>query len=177
MNRALLTRWASHAFFGAVVTSWACGATGDAATPEPARPAESGAQEIRDDADEIPCGPRSVLRSTCQKCHSQPPTQGAPFALVTLSDIVATRSGSVVRDLMIEQLAAGRMPLTPVTLDPVEREVLLAWLRAGAQPGPRQSCDDAGASDADAGDPRAADAADIDADAAPVEGDLDAYPE
>ncbi|AKU98396.1 hypothetical protein AKJ09_05060 [Labilithrix luteola] len=84
------------------------------------------------DADEIPCEPRHVLETVCQQCHSLPTQNGAPFPLVNRSDVLAERSKSVTRELMIAQLESGRMPLRPVTIEDGDREILLDWLRAGA---------------------------------------------
>ena len=113
-----------------------------------AQRADGQAQEVRDDPDEIPCEPRLVLQTVCQHCHALPPRNGAPFPLVRSSDVLATRSGMVVRDLMIQQLEAKRMPLSPVTIDPEAREVLLDWLRAGAPAVTPRQCDDSPVSDA-----------------------------
>jgi hypothetical protein len=103
--------------------------------------ADGRAQEVREDADEIPCEPRLVLQTVCQRCHSLSPQNGAPFPLVRRSDILAMRGGSAVRELMIPQLESKRMPLTPVTIDPEAREVLLDWLRAGAPAVAPNKCD------------------------------------
>jgi hypothetical protein len=118
-------------------------------------PSDAGTQDAapgtRDDADEIPCEPRRVLQTVCQQCHSQPPTRGAPFPLVNRSDVLVVRSGVVVGKLMIEQLEAGRMPLSPVTIEEGQKATLLAWLRQGGPAVPPQSCPD---SDADAASAR-----------------------
>jgi hypothetical protein len=92
------------------------------------------------DADEIPCEPRRVLETVCQQCHTRPMQNGAPFPLVNLSDILAERSDSVVLELMIAQLESGRMPLSPVTIEDGDREILLSWLRSGAPSVDPQAC-------------------------------------
>lgn len=89
-------------------------------------PADATTQEVRDDSDEIPCEPRRVLQTVCQQCHTSPTRNGAPFSLIHRSDVLAVR-----RD-MIEQLEARRMPLTPVPIDPDDRQLLLDWLKQGA---------------------------------------------
>jgi hypothetical protein len=107
----------------------------------------------RDDSMEIPCEPRRVLVAICQQCHTRPETKnGAPFPLQWRSDVIATYGGVAIRELMIEQLAAGRMPLAPVTIDPADRETLLAWLRAGAPAVTATTCIDAGTAENDAGE-------------------------
>lgn len=76
---------------------------------------------------------------------------------------------------MIAQLDAKRMPLTPVTIEPEERDVLLGWLREGAPATTPQSCEApsasaAGATVADA----AADDSATPAASSPDAGDVDA---
>lgn len=99
---------------------------------------------IREDRDEIPCAPRAVLENVCQKCHALRPRGGAPFPLVRRSDIVSSEyQGTVVRELMVRQVESGRMPLSPVSMDPEARDALLGWLREGAPAVTRRSCADA----------------------------------
>jgi hypothetical protein len=130
---------------------------GRPATPPPQ--VESAPATVEpDDADRIPCGPRRVLQAVCQQCHQDPPTGGAPFPLVTRSNIVRVSPDGEIRELMIQQLEAGRMPLSPVTIDYDSRLTLLDWLQAGAPAEERQSCDEPALPDAavqtkDAGDP------------------------
>jgi hypothetical protein len=145
--------------------------------PDDAGTAPDATVAPREDADEIPCEPRRVLQTVCQRCHARPAQNGAPFALVTRSDVLASYAGSVIRELMIQEVEAGRMPLPPVTISPADREILLGWLRAGAPAVPARSCDDAGGSARDDGGPdggetRDADGVDAggrDADASPVD--------
>lgn len=116
-------------------------------------PADAGKPDVvteppRMDANEIPCEPRAVLHTICQQCHANPPLNGAPFPLVNRSDLFALRSGSVVRDLMIEEVEAGRMPLAPVTITAADRKTLLDWLKAGAPSVSPRSCEPAGPTDA-----------------------------
>lgn len=106
----------------------------------------------RDDSMEIPCEPRRILTTICEQCHTRPETKnGAPFPLQWRSDVLATYGGVAIRELMVEQISAGRMPLAPVTMDPKDRETLLAWLEAGAPAIIATACIDAGA-ESDAGD-------------------------
>jgi uncharacterized membrane protein len=153
------------------LASVACEST-DSASGDGGSRADASSQSLAQDADTIPCGPRAVLVAVCQQCHSQPPVNDAPFSLVTRSNIVRVGASGEIRRLMIEQLDARRMPLSPVTMDDADRSVLLDWLRAGAPAVYAQSCIDAGAADADAGTtdaPATATATDPDAGA-----DLDA---
>lgn len=115
-----------------------------------------------DDSDEIPCEPRAVLQTVCQQCHTSPPVRSAPFPIVTLTDVRTMRSGGVVRDLMIAQLMAHRMPLAPVTIDDSQRATLLAWLQSGAPAVTARTCDGTADAAADVAD---GDAMDAEADA------------
>jgi hypothetical protein len=115
---------------------------------------------VRDDGDatdglhaedelEIPCAPRRVLKTVCQRCHTRPTLNGAPFPLMWRTDVLRPYGGVAIRELMIGELTVGRMPLAPVTMSPADREVLLTWLRAGAPPIPASSCNDADANTQD----------------------------
>jgi uncharacterized membrane protein len=112
------------------------------------------------DDDQIPCGPRQVLQTVCAQCHSRPPNNGAPFPLMTRTEILSIYHDGAIVDRMVVQLQSGRMPLPPVTMTDADRSVLLAWVQAGAPAVPPQSCVDAGAPDADAGNSDASDDAD-----------------
>lgn len=148
----------------------------------PAAPESSDASiQLRNDvAGEIPCAPRRVLREVCQRCHVSPPRNGAPFPLLTRANVLSTYGGSVVRELMIEQLEARRMPLAPVTIEDDDRATLLAWLHAGAPAGGACAAADDASTDArvaandastDARDAERADDAGVDAD---IDAELDA---
>jgi hypothetical protein len=75
--------------------------------------------------------PADVLRAKCTTCHSDPPNSGAPFKLTTYADARAHAPGIAAR------VHAGTMPPpsanTPLTED--QKEVLLNWIRGGAQGG------------------------------------------
>ena len=105
-----------------------------------------------DDRESIPCAPRRVLEGVCQRCHQAPPIRGAPFPLVTRSNILRVGPDGEVRELMIAQLEARRMPLAPETITDESRATLLAWLRAGApaEDPPSASCEEADGGDAGA---------------------------
>ncbi|HVH42756.1 MAG TPA: hypothetical protein VM925_10445 [Labilithrix sp.] len=124
-----------------MIASSACN-TGRAAAPNASVDATPSMIEP-DDEDTIPCGPRLVLQTVCQKCHQKPPVNGAPFPLVRRSDIVRVTPDGEVRALMIEQMEVGRMPLSPETIDYNSRETLLDWLHAGAPAESPHSCEDA----------------------------------
>jgi hypothetical protein len=100
---------------------------------------------------DIPCAPNQVLKNVCQHCHTDPPQHGAPFPLVTFSNVHAEMDGHEIWYWMEKYVTAEIMPLPPVEISDADRALLLAWLRAGAPArGPNDSCDgDAGGADAD----------------------------
>ena len=93
-----------------------------------------------DDVRTIPCEPRRILQTVCQQCHVDPPKNGAPFPLLDRGDILATRNESTVREAMIAQVEAKRMPAVPVTMSDADRATLLDWLNAGAPDVPPREC-------------------------------------
>lgn len=104
------------------------------------------ARVLAEDESEIPCAPRRVLQTVCQRCHMSPMQNGAPFPLVNRSDVVERTYGNrVVRDVMLEEVKAGRMPLRPVEIGIEDKEVLIRWLEDGAPAVPSDTCLDAGA--------------------------------
>jgi hypothetical protein len=128
----------------------ACGSSRDTvAKPTIATGDASDGLLRRDDSTEIPCEPRRVLVAICQQCHTRPETKnGAPFPLQWRSDVLATYGGVEIRQLMIEQLSVGRMPLAPVSIGPNDRELLLSWLQAGASRVEPTACIESGTGDA-----------------------------
>ena len=121
---------------GTTLFSIACSSTStDPSPPAPSGDAQADVPTIDvDDSNFIPCAPRRVLQTVCQKCHSKPPQNGAPFPLVTHSNIVRATPDGEIRELMIAQIEARRMPLTPETIEEGDRTILLEWLRDGALP-------------------------------------------
>jgi len=88
----------------------------------------------------IPCAPRRVLETVCQRCHGDPLQNDAPFPLRSREDVTRVRGGSPTYEKMRAQVDSRRMPLAPVTLGDADRETLLAWLRAGAPPAAEETC-------------------------------------
>lgn len=80
----------------------------------------------------IPCDV-NVIYGICQSCHSNPTLNEAPFPLVTLDDLQATRLAQV------GAVSSGAMPKDGA-LAPADKTRLLAWLTDGAKGVPRASC-------------------------------------
>ncbi len=132
-----------HLFFASFSVVSAAGiiaCTTGTAAPAPTSEAAPATIDV-DDEDTIPCAPRVVLQRICQQCHTQPPRNGAPFPLVTRSNILRVGPDGEIRKLMIEQIEAGYMPLSPVKIDYDSRETLLSWLSAGAPAEAPHACD------------------------------------
>jgi hypothetical protein len=144
MNRASSQRVVLASLFVTMVSVSVACVAGNAAAPMPSLDASTLSSEP-DDTDAIPCAPRLVLQTVCQKCHQRPPIRGAPFPLVTRSNIVRVGPDGEIRQLMIQQLEAKRMPLAPETIDDDSRATLLDWLRAGAPAESSTTCDGADA--------------------------------
>ena len=94
------------------------------------------------------CEVSEVLEAKCQRCHDSPPSNGAPFPLVTYEDTQVEEAGIVRWERMQDMVDRRLMPppgleLTPPAQMPTEaeRELLLAWFEAGADDVGGTSCD------------------------------------
>ncbi len=110
---------------GATCASLGLGACAGRTDPPPPPALE---QDLR----EIPCNVRRVLQVVCQGCHTAPPRNQAPFALVTYADTQVLVGGRPIWAYMRTVLETGAMPLPPVKIDPADRDTLIRWLDAGA---------------------------------------------
>jgi hypothetical protein len=94
------------------------------------------------------CDALPILESKCQRCHQDPPMNGAPFPLLTYSD---TQEAAPLPDEperkraedMRNAVETNSMPFMSLSLEPpvspltcAERATLLDWLRKGAFPPP-----------------------------------------
>lgn len=99
-------------------------------------------------AETLPCDVGAVLRSKCQRCHQNPPKNGAPIPLLTWADTRQTYLGKPVWQWMLEVVSNGFMPYMgdpnlqpPVQpLGAAEKQTLLEWLKAGAPAGHDVQC-------------------------------------
>jgi uncharacterized membrane protein len=105
-----------------IVTSPAVGGAGEGSSVEPTW-----------------CDVARVLEQKCQRCHQDPPTNGAPFALLTYEDTqVLERGGTPRYERVHDAVESEFMPATWLKLEPpvapltdAEREILLDWAAAG----------------------------------------------
>src|SRR5688572_21365400 len=89
------------------------------------------------------CQALGVLETSCQRCHSEPPQNGAPFSLVTYEHTQAPYGTMQVptHTRMRSAVASGFMPLVQIPLEPPvqplsceQKTTLLKWLDEGAEP-------------------------------------------
>jgi uncharacterized membrane protein len=94
------------------------------------------------DPPSLPCDVDAVLRGVCQQCHMPSPENGAPFPLVTYADTRApfsappTYQDAPIWKVMGDVVEADAMPpdRSGVTITRDQRDVILAWVDAGAPP-------------------------------------------
>lgn len=94
------------------------------------------------------CAALSVIRSKCQRCHTEPPENGAPVAFLTYEDTQASYFDTKRKwaEVMLDAVTKGFMPFVrlndpPTSLMPpveplseAEKATLLGWLNEGALP-------------------------------------------
>lgn len=144
-----MSRWRSLLTFLIVGWAVACGADPDGVHDgEPAPGASgSGSEGGGSSGDAVPfCAALQVVRDKCQRCHSDPPANGAPVPLLTYEDFQRpygaekywqAAAEAVERDVMPylalnEPPTSLSPPVEPLTKD--EKTTLLGWLERGAQP-------------------------------------------
>lgn len=94
------------------------------------------------------CEALTVMRAKCQRCHQDPPKNGAPVPFLTYDDTHARYYATDMKfsDVMPGAIERGFMPyvalndgdnpiMPPVEpLTPEEKATLLGWLKQGALP-------------------------------------------
>lgn len=125
--------------FGVALACSACG--GDEADPDAM------------DVELTYCDAAPIIASKCERCHHDPPENGAPFSLLTHADTqvatpVTTEPGRRRWQDMLEAVEEGTMPYLAFPLDPPvsplsceEKSTLVAWLKRGAAPPPAGNAD------------------------------------
>ncbi len=88
-----------------------------------------------------------MLQDVCQSCHSAPPKNGAPFALVTGADTrrpftAPPYDNTPVWQVMGDAVSAKVMPPpeSGVSLSPAQAAVIENWVAAGAPAGDGGVC-------------------------------------
>lgn len=95
------------------------------------------------------CSAELVLATKCQRCHRDPPENGAPFPLLHYADTqVIDSKGKPRFERMAEAVSSDYMPARFLKLDPPvealtneEKHTLLEWLGRGAPLSGTAVCD------------------------------------
>ena len=93
------------------------------------------------------CQAEIILRTVCQKCHTDPQLNGAPFSLITYEDTQQPFGPDKLRwQRMQEVVEADIMPFiipgvneSPLTCE--EKATLMGWLNQCAEPVGGTECD------------------------------------
>jgi hypothetical protein len=124
-------------------------ATGGAETGPPLPEDATGGAGGADTAPPVAfCEALTVLRAKCQRCHQDPPQNGAPVPFLTYEDTQARYYTTTKKfsDVMLSAVEQDFMPyvllneadppiMPPVEpLKPEEKTTLLGWLKQGALP-------------------------------------------
>ena len=80
----------------------------------------------------IPCAVNAVY-VVCHNCHSDPPSNGAPFPLVTLAQHQSNKQ------MEISDVSSGVMP-AGIPISDAAKKTIVDWLLAGAQGVPQAEC-------------------------------------
>lgn len=91
----------------------------------------------------LPCDVAKTLATHCWACHGETPMTGAPYSLVSRSDLLLDSStpDKTRGQRSLERMRADMGPMPPVSLPRVpaaEIDVLEAWLAAGS---PEETCE------------------------------------
>ena len=96
----------------------------------------------------LPCAVSDVLSASCTSCHSDPPTGGAPNALLTYSDLTQPSKADASVTMAEASLARMQNAVSPMPPDGSagadEIAALQKWVDAGLPPG---TCDTVNAPD------------------------------
>ena len=79
----------------------------------------------------IPCEVDALLTARCRSCPTDPPTQDAPFSLLTQADFQRPFAGSTVAERAVGAVESDFMPLNRPPLNAEQKTLLFGWLDAG----------------------------------------------
>jgi hypothetical protein len=89
----------------------------------------------------FPCDVQAVLEAKCHRCHTEPPENGAPFALLTWENTRVVYLDQPIYQRMLRAVTTEFMPLQALPLEPPvepltedEKSILVNWLEAGGAP-------------------------------------------
>ncbi len=93
------------------------------------------------DTGDFPCEVHAVLAARCHECHSDPPTMGAPFPLLTFEDTRPLYGKQTRWQAMKAAIESGFMPLGQEDLAGDERKTMEDWFAACAPPAEGMGCE------------------------------------
>ncbi len=75
---------------------------------------------------------KAIIDNNCLNCHSDPPTNGAPIALVTFSQVKnAAENGSLINRVQAQEGASGAMPIGGPRLPQTLVDLIVQWQTDG----------------------------------------------
>lgn len=75
---------------------------------------------------------KAIIDNNCNNCHSDPPTNGAPIALVNYTQVRnSAENGSLISRIQSQAGAAGAMPLGGPRLPQALIDVVIQWQTDG----------------------------------------------
>ena len=148
--------WRAGPWFGALGVVFGCAST----EPDPTGAGSGGSGGMGGEAGnaseggaagegapDFPCAVRAAIEAKCQRCHNDPPRNGAPFPLLTWEHTRAAYGPILVYEAMLPAIESDFMPFTELELDPPvepltpsEKTTLVTWLEAGALPVVGETC-------------------------------------
>jgi uncharacterized membrane protein len=145
-------RWLSSALYLALAAALAASCAADelerdrvgGPLPVESEPVCDPADASTDAASVSWCEAFAIIQRKCQRCHADPPENGAPFSLMEYSDTQVLFGKRRVWRQMRDAVASGAMPFVELTdllhldppvedLTPEEKATLIAWLDQCAQ--------------------------------------------
>lgn len=90
----------------------------------------------------VPCDVAQVLATECASCHSATPTGGAPNAMMTYDDLMASSQNDPSMDIAamsVQRMQDTARPMPPDGANPASAAVLDGWIKAG-MPASTETC-------------------------------------
>lgn len=91
----------------------------------------------------VPCDVAQVLAASCASCHGAKPSGGAPNAMMTYDDLMATSASAPatnVAEVSLARMKDTKSPMPPDGASAADIAVIEKWIAAG-MPGGDAACD------------------------------------
>jgi mono/diheme cytochrome c family protein len=91
----------------------------------------------------VPCDVARVLATSCAGCHGPTPTGGAPNAMMTYDDLMATSMtapASTIAEVSLARMKDATSPMPPEGASAADLAILEVWIAAG-MPAGTEACD------------------------------------